>query len=153
MISDALRRRITSWLLPSLVCLAAVAGGWLSTSLPPRAAAADSAIDWRLPQWKAPEVAQASRRLAERSIWEPQAAASGAPGGAAQPLTPPDWRIIAVAVTREERVAMLAVGSDRPQELRVGDRLPGGAIIRAIEPDRLTIELDGQRRLLRLAPQ
>jgi len=150
---DALRRRLTPWLMPALVCLAAAAVGWLSTRLPQRGSGVDTTADWKLLQWKSPDVEAAARRLAERSIWDPQAAAGAATPAASKPLTPPDWRIVAVAVSKEERVAMLSVGGERPQELRVGDQLPGGAIIRGIETDRLLIELNGERRLLRLAPQ
>jgi hypothetical protein len=144
-----LRRRAASALLPAAACLLAAAGGWLATALPPVAPGADSAVEWRLPALASAEAGKASQVLAGRNFWD-ASAAPAVPTGPAQPLTPPDWRIMAAVVSGENRTALIRVGNETPYELRVGDKLPGGAIIRGIEVDRLTIELNGKRRILRL---
>jgi hypothetical protein len=148
---DRVRRRVAAVLLPAVACLLAAVGGWLMTALPELPRGTDDAVEWRLPLPATPEAANASQVLAGRNIWDATAAAPGVPTGPAQPLTPPDWRIMAAVIAGKDRSALIRVGSEPPYELRIGDKLPGGAIIRGIEADRLIIELNGKRRILRLS--
>ena len=64
--------------------------------------------------------------------------------------TPPDWRIAGVFSQGGKPVALLNIDElpPRQQQLRVGDKLPGGAKILAITPDRLCILLGGKKRSL-----
>ena len=144
------RSRDPRALLPLALCVGVAALGWLLTSIPaPHRGAAAGA------EWSVPPLTPWRRDVAIRDGWEPlpagPAPASG-PDTPAQPLTRPDWRIVAIAIAGKERTAILRQG-DNTQELRVGDQLPGGAVIRSIEPDRLIIELSGKRRALRMSPQ
>lgn len=148
--TDRFKRRAAPLLLAAAACLVAATGGWLATALPRARLDTDDVVEWRLPSLTTVEAARASRVLAGGNIWD-ATAASGAPAGPTQPLTPPDWRIMAAVVAGNDRLALIRVGNEPPYELRVGDRLPGGAIIRGIEADRLTIELNGKRRILRLS--
>jgi hypothetical protein len=144
------RRAAPVLLLLAAACLLAAAGGWLATALPEMPHGKEEAIEWKLPTLAAADAVRASQVLAGRNIWD-ASAAPGAATGPAQPLTPPDWRIMAAVVAGKDRTALIRVGNEAPFELRVGDKLPGGAIIRGIEVDRLIIELNGKRRILRLS--
>ena len=80
---------------------------------------------------------------------------AAAPGAAAlvqdaPALTPPDWRIAGVFSQGGKPVALLNIDElpPRQQQLHVGDKLPGGAKILAITPDRLCILLGGKKRSL-----
>ena len=137
-------------LLPLAACVGVAALGWLFTSMPATSRGTAAGAEWFVPPltpWR--------KAVAMRDGWEPLPAGptpSGVPGAPAQPLTRPDWRIVAIAIAGKERTAILRQG-DNTQELRAGDQLPGGAVIRGIEPDRLIIELSGKRRALRMSPQ
>jgi hypothetical protein len=138
--------------LPAALCLLVAGVAYVVTEIPAPRAENGSDDSWRLPQrieWKGTEEAAA---LAQRIVWEGQPAPAAA-AGPGKPRTPPDWRIVATVVTRERPVAVIRVGNDTPYELGVGDALPGGAIIRAIEADRLQIELNGKRRYLSMPPR
>lgn len=137
-------------LLPLAACVGFAALGWLLTSIPaPQRGTAAGA------EWSVPPLTAWRKEVTIRDGWEalpPGPTAAGGPAAPTQPLTRPDWRIVAVAITGKERTAILRQG-DNTQELRVGDQLPGGAAIRGIEADRLIIELSGKRRALRMSPQ
>jgi hypothetical protein len=132
----AIPPRVQRWLTPTrwlpvvVFCLIVGAGGWVFTTIEP--AADDARADvWKLPILPGAETASPDKAAALRSIWGTVATAAKAEGPTA-PLTPPDWRILATAVSGTERVAMIRVGTEAPQELRVGDSLPGGAIIQGV---------------------
>lgn len=108
---------------------------------------------WRLPERVEWAGAQDAAALATRMMWEGQASPAAAAVEPGKLRTPADWRIVATVVTRERPVAVIRVGNDTPYELSVGDALPGGAIIRAIEADRLQIELGGKLRYLSMPPR
>jgi hypothetical protein len=133
--------------------LCALAGwlGWVFTDVAP--ASRDNRGDvWKLPTLPGTDAGDAAKVLAERNIWGAAPAPAQAAAGPAAPLTPPDWRILATAVSGADRVVLIRIGTEPPQELRVGDKLPGGAIIRAVQSDRLVLQLDGKRRILRIPP-
>ena len=127
----------------------------MATELPGTSQSLDGMVPWRLPSTTSADAHQASKILATRSIWEvvapPVGAAAGAAAAPGRPLTPPDWRIIAAVVAGNDRIALIRIGGEPVYELRIGDKLPGGAVIRDIEADRLIIELNGKRRALKLS--
>ena len=65
-------------------------------------------------------------------------------------LTPSDWRIASVFSQGGKPVALLIFDEVplRQQQLRVGDKMPGGAKILAITPDRVCVLLGGKKRSL-----
>lgn len=133
--------------------LVAIAGllGWVFTDTTP--VSRDNRGDvWKLPTLPGADAGDASKVLAERNIWGAAPAPAQAAAGPSAPLTPPDWRILATAVSGADRIVLIRIGTEPPQELRSGDKLPGGAIIRAVQSDRLVIQLDGKRRILRIPP-
>ena len=69
-------------------------------------------------------------------------------------LTPPNWRIAGAFAQGAQHVLLIATeGQLAPQQLRVGDSLPGGAKITAITNDRVSLSLHGQRVSLSTYPQ
>ncbi|GAB3259989.1 hypothetical protein [Chitinimonas naiadis] len=120
------------------------------------------AAAWLIPQRPTVDPVADVAQITENHLW-------GAPlmGGALTmeaPLTPPNWRITgvisaggetyAVVSTEATKIGLLLPGVQPPKyeisQLRVGDRLPGGASILHIQPDRLGILLNGKKRILRV---
>lgn len=138
-----------------LACLLVASAAWMLTSVPELPPERDHDA-WRLPALPGAAAKESWAALAERNIWgatETPAQGAATQAVPARPLTPPDWRILAAVVTAKERVVVVRIGAEYPQELRIGDALPGGAIIREIEPDRLVVQIDGRRRILRVPPR
>ena len=132
------------------LALASLAGALFAPLAPPRAPASTTA--WTAPALAAPPLASYAKTLAERGQWGAAELPPGAPTakGPEAPLTRPDWKIVALASSGSTRVAMLQSGSNPPIEIDVGDRLPGGAIVKGIEPGGLQLLIDGKRRVLTL---
>ena len=142
-----------AWLPLAAGLLAALAGALLAT-VPPRAAA-EATSGWTVPRWQPESTSAAASAMRERGLMGSAAAptlppelAAMSPAAPVVELTAPDWRVVAVAIRGAERVAIIQTGAQQPAELREGDKLPGGALIRRIEPDRLLLMIDGKRRAL-----
>ena len=97
-----------------------------------------------------PPAVDASAIIADldaRNLWglPPSAAVA-----ASEPLTKPNWRIMAVVQQGSIKKAILVFDNqlNAPTELKVGDKLPGGYPIVAIDPDYLTIRMHGHNRVL-----
>jgi hypothetical protein len=153
--ADSLKRRAVMIATGAAACGLAAAAGWVATEPPVLSSSAGGATQWRpptMPNASNADAVQASKMLASRSIWGAAAPPPGAPAGPTRPLTPPDWRILATVVAGKDRTALIRIGTEPAYELRIGDKLPGGAVVRDIGADRLIIELDGKRRALRLPP-
>jgi hypothetical protein len=80
----------------------------------------------------------------------PIGAAGVQAGDEPPPLTPPDWRILAVVAGESDRFVSVQQGKQPPVELRVGQRLPDGSVIRRIEADALYLVVRGNQRILRV---
>jgi hypothetical protein len=131
------------------VCAIAFATGWALSPAAPMIAADGPAAsdDWSLPPIAVDGIPDIIPRLRDSAEVGAPPAAEAAKSAA--PLTPPDWRIVAVTIAGDEKVVFLRTGKERPVELKIGDALPGGARIVDIAADHLIIALDGRR--LRLA--
>lgn len=69
-------------------------------------------------------------------------------------LTPPDWRIAGVVAEGGAPVVLVATtGQLLVQSLRVNEKLPGGAKILSIHPDRVGLLLNGRRVYLSTYPE
>jgi hypothetical protein len=97
----------------------------------------------RLPALPAPPVpadpSAALNRLAQSTLWGPLPRAASAPGGSDAPA--PKWSLSGYVDANGVRQVIvsfenLALPS---RQLRVGDRLPDGTTIVAIEPDRVRV--------------
>jgi hypothetical protein len=111
------------------------------------------APEWKVPELPAGAFQKSARAVAAKGLWGTAAPPPGAPGAGVvekAPLTPPDWRIIGMAINGPTRVVFVQVGKEPFMELSIGDKLPGGAEIKGIEPGRLLLLVDGKRRVLAL---
>ena len=140
-------------ILPLLAGLAALLAGIVAASGGQPPTSPPAASEWKPPELPAGAFQKHARAVAAKGLWGTAAPPPGAPGaGAAEkaPLTPPDWRIIGMAINGPTRVVYVQVGKEPFMELSVGDKLPGGAEIKGIEPGRLLLLVDGKRRVLAL---
>jgi len=129
-----------------LAGIVAAAGGE-----PPKGLAAES--EWKPPEVPAGAFLKSARAVAAKGLWGVAAPPPGTPGARAvekAPLTPPDWRIIGMTINGPARVVYVQVGKEPFMELSIGDKLPGGAEIKGIEPGRLLLLVEGKRRVLAL---
>ncbi len=92
--------------------------------------------------------------LKRAALWGRPRAPIGLPGMPAgedqSPLTPPDWRIVAVVAGESDRFVTVQQGTQPAVELRVGQRLPDGSTIRRIEAGAIYIVVRGNQRILRV---
>jgi hypothetical protein len=121
-------------------------------------------VNTREPAWTLPVPIRVDSDLAvstinQRRLWGagnvgglPPALPGAAPDE--KPLTPPDWRITGVFTESGKYAVLVSTdGQFVPQTLHVGDALPGGAKIIAINSDRLILTLAGRRVSLSTYPQ
>jgi hypothetical protein len=112
-----------------------------------------AASEWKPPEVPAGAFQKNARAVAAKGLWGTAGPAPGAPGSGPiekGPLTPPDWRIIGMAINGPTRVVYVQVDKEPFMELSIGDKLPGGAEIKGIEPGRLLLLVEGKRRVLAL---
>lgn len=65
------------------------------------------------------------------------------------PLTPPGWRLLGSAMTREGwKVAILRQDSKKPELFGLGATLPGGSVIKAISDEDVTLIVDKREVVL-----
>jgi hypothetical protein len=64
-------------------------------------------------------------------------------------LTPPDWRITGSFSVEKESYVLLSIDNEPLQQLKPGDKLPGGAKILNIFPERICILLNGKKLSLK----
>lgn len=112
---------------------------------------------WSVPVAVTVEADAALSAINQRHLFG-QSATLGQPAGLAatdeKALTPPDWRISGVYAEGGRHVVLVTTeGQPLPQQLRVGDSLPGGAKITAISNDRVSLSLRGQHVSLSTYPQ
>lgn len=134
----------------------AVALAWMGAGTPAGAPAADIAVPGLVPLPALPASAAGSAAalalLSESTLWGPRSArpaAAGASGAAAAAeAAKPAWVLSGVYTHGGQGV--LVVHFDKlaqpSQQLRVGDRLPDGSLLRAIETDRVWVQPRGGSR-------
>lgn len=138
-------RRLAAAGVSSAVLLALLVGLWLwPPNSVPVVAASLVQDNWRLPS-PAPVLDIELAAVSVSRVW-----ARGATGLPVAPvveesLTPPDWRIAGVYAKGAQSAIIVSVPGQPDQTLGLGAKLPGGARIAAISPDRLCIVLDGRR--------
>jgi hypothetical protein len=97
---------------------------------------------------------EAATLLATSSLWGPRPTAPAAPASAAE-LPPPRWFISGVYQVGSERRAVLHFEDNRApaQQLRVGDNLPDGRRLVAVDRDGVTLRhtASSQRAARKLA--
>jgi hypothetical protein len=125
------------WLIGSLAI-------WLTVPAVPHIAAATAAPSpWTLPTSEKTDVDAMAARIDAGNPWgihHEQAEQA--------PLTPPDWRIMGSAANGDEHLAIIRIEGQAPTTLKVGDALPGGAKICAVDADRLCVVINGKKRNL-----
>lgn len=156
-----------SWATPRglLILVAGIAGlslvvfALLPSPLPNARSVNAREAAWMLPAPIRVDSDLAVSTINQRRLWGAGNAGglpSAMPGSAPdeKPLTPPDWRITGVFTESGKYAVLVSTdGQLVPQTLHVGDALPGGAKIIAINSDRLILTLAGRRVSLSTYPQ
>jgi hypothetical protein len=101
--------------------------------------------DWRLPTEPTEDLAEARAQMEEHNLW-----GDSRPPQQLKPLTPPNWRITGVYAAGNERFVLLNIEQQPLQQLKQGERLPGGAKILKIDAEQITIALNGKTRQLKV---
>jgi hypothetical protein len=107
----------------------------------------------QLPEPKPRDAEAMTDALRAAQLWgapRPLGVLPGAAVAGEAPLTPPDWRIVAVVSGSHDRFVSVRQGEQPPVELRVGQSLPDGSQIRRIEPTALYLIVRGKKRVLRI---
>lgn len=102
--------------------------------------------EWRLPDRNKSDTAALVATIEGDKLW------GTVPGMAPvdeKPLTAPNWRIVGVVVSGTEKYAMLTVDGQPLQQIKAGEKLPGGATILNMTADRVCILLNGKKRVLK----
>ena len=139
-----------------IALLFALVAAWLLLSpanLPTQRSLKPQGDTWQLNLPVTIESDAALSVIAQTRLWGGGVGAGTAPLPTDEaPLTAPDWRISGVySEGSGKNVALLSfdglpLAAQQQQQLRVGDKLPGGAKILAITPDRVCILLNGKKR-------
>lgn len=103
--------------------------------------------DWRLPDRSKLDTAVLMATIERDKLWGSQGAVASL--AEEKPLTAPNWRIVGSVSAGAESYAMLAMDGEPIQQLKAGDKLPGGAKILNIVADRICILLNGKKRVLK----
>lgn len=128
--------------------------------LPKSRAVTAQELTWVLPVAASVDSDAALSVIQQRRLWGSGPNIPGLPGlapasgGEEKPLTRPDWRISGVVTEGAQLVLLITIqGEFLPKTIRIGDTLPGGAKVTAIQADRVVALLDGHRVSLSTFPQ
>lgn len=99
---------------------------------------------WDLPSLQSQAVDEDLQLIKDKNLWgiENKSAAT------ALPLTPPNWRILGVYTSDNTSFLLIQFEQKPPIQLKRGDKLPGGATILSIGPERISILLNGKHSAL-----
>ena len=101
--------------------------------------------DWHLPSRSKPDTSTLVATIERDKLW----GTIGATPVDEKPLTAPNWRIVGVVSAGAESYAMLAVDGEPIQQIKAGEKLPGGIKIVNMTADRVCILLNGKKRVLK----
>lgn len=103
--------------------------------------------DWHLPDQRRPDTAALTATIEQDKLW----GTVGVPVAPIEekPLTAPNWRIVGVVSAGAESYAMVAVEGQPMQQVKTGEKLPGGIKIVNMTADRVCILLNGKKRVLK----
>lgn len=107
------------------------------------------ASEWNIPTTYKEDPNTKIEQLITRTLWKEPATEVGILAED-KPLTPPDWRIVAVIKAAATNQLVISF-SDKPnnlQNLKVGDKLPGGHSIMRIEQNWIVISMNGKQSML-----
>ena len=103
---------------------------------------------WSLAEPRPMDVNKASAYLATTPMWgNVEVVASE------REVIDPAWRILAAMARGHEKYLMIAIDKQPDQQLKIGDRLPGGAKIEDIRQDEVCVLINGKKRTLPVSPQ
>jgi hypothetical protein len=111
--------------------------------------------EWTIPTLPASTAEADWTDLKERLPWGAPPAPLGAVPAQVdeKPLTPPDWRILAVVASGTDHYAVVRVGKNPAVNVNVNEHFPDGSLLKRVEPDRLFLVLKGRKRVLRIYPE
>jgi hypothetical protein len=129
---------------------------WAIAPRPPEPEKASAQLaDWTPPELDLSDPERAWTDLRVRQIW----GAPPPPPGVdqkpeePQPLTRPDWRILAAIAAGGEQYVVVRIGEEPPVNVKTGEHLPDGSLLARVEPDRLYLVFRGRKRVLRIYPE
>jgi hypothetical protein len=120
--------------------------GWLQNDDGGRPLPKAGAVsEWMPLKPKTADLPADAKILATKLPFGAAAQQSGAAPGGNVPTAAAQWRIGGVVTTESRRHLVLLIrqpgqNSDRPEDRQVGDQLPDGSIIRAVEPGSVTVD-------------
>jgi hypothetical protein len=106
--------------------------------------------EWLLPNRSKRDLSGSVATIEQDKLW------GNGPGGLPlqapveeKPLTAPNWRIAGVVSAGKDSYVMIDVEGQPMQQLKTGDKLPGGIKIIKMTADRVCILLNGKKRVLK----
>lgn len=127
----------------------AIAATWISLhpiALPESRTLKVQEDDWHLPSRSKLDTSALVGTIERDKLW----GTLGATGPVDEkPLSAPNWRIVGVVSAGAESYAMLAVDGEPIQQIKTGEKLPGGIKIVNMTADRVCILLNGKKRVLK----
>jgi hypothetical protein len=135
-------------ILGAILFVLAITAGWMMlhpVALPESHLVSSQDDDWRLPGQDRPDSVALAGKVDEGRLW---GTGSTVPVEA-KPLTAPNWRIAGVVSAGADSYALLVVDGQPPQQVKIGEELPGGVKVVSMTADRVCILLNGKKRMLR----
>lgn len=128
-------------------------GWWSDQEDGRRELAPRTAAEWSPPKPIAPDLSGFAKILAQRPPFGTPAERGGPAPAVAQPAAPTgvgttQWRVGGIVVTEAGRHLIVLIcrpgdNATRSEIRRLGEELPDGSIVRAVEPSNVTIEREG----------
>ena len=138
--------RILLLLLPSL--MAGLVAWEVGPRLPTAKLTYFPGDQWSLDKVPTPDLKKSYAYLSAATIWGNVEAVKKE-----EDERDPAWRFLAVMVNGSERFVVIDVEKQPNRQLKVGDKLPGGAKIHDINQDSLCVIVNGKKRALPIYPQ
>jgi hypothetical protein len=116
-----------------------VLSSWFGTSAPlPPSVPAPLPDTWQLPALPEGNHAKSIETITARNLWGETKA---------ETATVPEWKIMGVAMAGKTRLLLIAQEGQPIETLKIGDKLPDGAKITAIEKDRYLVLTPDNKKL------
>lgn len=134
--------------------------GWWQVDDTRSSPARPAATDWKPVKPRTSDLSADSQILSARLPFGGAAKNSEAAAATAAPVATaaPEWRVRGIVTTERRQHLVLLIrqpgqNSDRTETREIGESLPDGSIVRAIEPNRITVDRGGKIATIRMFAQ